>query len=69
MQAFLSVIAASDAEKGMPYVGIGPLPWWQSVLRSPWSLAVKFGAMAHPLATEILLFAAYTVTIFAVFHH
>jgi hypothetical protein len=54
MQVFPSVIVASFAVKeGIPYIGIGP-PWWQSALSRPWSLAIKFGGIAHPLLVEAL---------------
>ena len=69
MQAFLSVIAASYAVKeGIPYIGIGPWPWWQFALRWPWSLAIKFGGIAHPLLVEMLFFVAYALIIFAALH-
>ena len=69
MQAFLCAIVASYAVKeGIAYSGIGPLPWGQSALRWPWSLAIKFGGIAHPLLVEMLFFVAYALIIFAALH-
>jgi hypothetical protein len=61
------IVASFAVKEGIPYIGIGP-PWWQSALSRPWSLAIKFGGIAHPLLVEMLFFVAYALIIFAALH-
>jgi hypothetical protein len=57
----MSFVAAAYAVKaGIPYVGFGPLPWWQSALTWPWSLALGLVGNAHPLAVMLALFTVYS---------
>ena len=60
-QVVMSFVAAAYAVKaGILYVGFAPLPWWQSALRWPWSLALRLIGNTHPLAMMLVLFTVYS---------
>lgn len=69
-QVVVSFIAAAYAVKGgIPYVGLAPLPWWQSALRWPWSLAFRLGGATHLLAVMLALFAVYSAMAFLILRY
>jgi hypothetical protein len=70
LQVAASVIVAVYAvNAGIPYVGLGPLPWWKIALRWPWSMAIRFGGTMHPLAIVVVLFAIYSAIAFLILQH
>jgi len=61
--------AAYAAKRGIPYVALGPLTWWESVLRWPWSLAHKLSGTANPSVVMLALFAIYWATAFLILRY
>jgi hypothetical protein len=70
LQVAISVIAATYAvNAGIPYLGFGPLPWWKTALRWPWSVAIRFSGTMHPLAIMLVLFAVYSAVVFLILQY
>jgi hypothetical protein len=69
-QVAASLFASGYAvENGVPYVGIGPMPWSQYILRSPWLLWFKVNKSADPFTVTVALFIIYTVIAFLVLRY
>jgi hypothetical protein len=59
------VLAWYAVEEGIPYVGMGPLPWWKSLLRWPWHFIIGL----HPLVALSALFLVYSLAAFLVIRY
>jgi hypothetical protein len=59
------VLAWYAVEEGVPYVGMGPLPWWKSLLRWPWHFIIGL----HPLVALSALFLVYSLAAFLVIRY
>jgi len=69
-QVAVSLMAAAYAvAKGIPYYGIGPMPWWQYILSSPWFLWFKVNRSVDPLILMVTLSIVYTVIAFLIIHY
>jgi len=69
-QVAISVIAAAYAvNAGIPYLGLGPWPWWKAALGWPWSVAIRFSGTMHPVAIMLMLFAVYSTVAFLILQY
>lgn len=52
----------------IPYFGLGPIPWWQAILRWPWQVAYGIfgsqGSGRFVVLTMFTLFVIYSVVCF-----
>jgi len=62
-QVTLSLVAAAYAVRGgIPYVALGRLPWWRSVLR--WPQLKAFAVVSNSFVVEFGLFFVYALLVF-----
>ena len=59
-----AIASAYAVGKGVPYVSLGPLPWWRLALRLPQIAAYRWFGHAHPLLIESTLFTIYAAILF-----
>jgi hypothetical protein len=58
------VLANWTLRAGVPYISLGPLPWWKLALRWPWGAIDSLGIFHHPWQTMVVLFVVYSALAF-----